>query len=198
MYFSNSQASRLLPMPAWPTTVTSRGLPLAGGGVEQLLAAGGAPRRGRRTAARGRLARARRRAGPTTRSARQAGTGAALPLRSCSPASSKAIASAWPRWRAPRRRAPSPARPRTGGATAVLTRSPATMPWPVAPTVTAASPVRTPARRLESARSSPSARTASTRSSAARTARSASSSWAIGAPQTAITASPMNFSTVPP
>ena len=33
---------------------------------------------------------------------------------------------------------------------------------------------------------------------AARTARSASSSWAIGAPQTAITASPMNFSTVPP
>ena len=28
--------------------------------------------------------------------------------------------------------------------------------------------------------------------------RSASSSWAIGAPQTAITASPMNFSTVPP
>ena len=42
------------------------------------------------------------------------------------------------------------------------------------------------------------ARTASTSSSAARTARSASSSCAIGAPQTAITASPMNFSTVPP
>ena len=40
--------------------------------------------------------------------------------------------------------------------------------------------------------------TASTRSMAARTARSASSSRAIGAPQTAITASPMNFSTVPP
>ena len=35
-------------------------------------------------------------------------------------------------------------------------------------------------------------------SRAARTARSASSSWAVGAPQTAITASPMNFSTVPP
>src|SRR5262249_14784412 len=32
----------------------------------------------------------------------------------------------------------------------------------------------------------------------ARTARSASSSRATGAPQTAITASPMNFSTVPP
>ena len=34
--------------------------------------------------------------------------------------------------------------------------------------------------------------------SAARTARSGSSSWAVGAPKSAITASPMNFSTVPP
>ena len=34
--------------------------------------------------------------------------------------------------------------------------------------------------------------------SAARTARSASSSWSCGIPNTAITASPMNFSTVPP
>jgi hypothetical protein len=33
---------------------------------------------------------------------------------------------------------------------------------------------------------------------AARTARSASSSCAVGAPKTAMTASPMNFSTVPP
>ncbi|OLE30652.1 MAG: hypothetical protein AUG43_02675 [Actinobacteria bacterium 13_1_20CM_3_68_10] len=33
---------------------------------------------------------------------------------------------------------------------------------------------------------------------AARTARSGSSSWAIGAPKSATTASPMNFSTVPP
>ena len=41
-------------------------------------------------------------------------------------------------------------------------------------------------------------RTASTRSRPARTARSASSSWATGAPHTAMTASPMNFSTVPP
>ena len=35
-------------------------------------------------------------------------------------------------------------------------------------------------------------------SSAARTARSASSSWSRGTPNTAITASPMNFSTTPP
>jgi hypothetical protein len=40
--------------------------------------------------------------------------------------------------------------------------------------------------------------TASTRSSAARTARSASSSFATSVLHTAITASPMNFSTVPP
>ena len=60
--------------------------------------------------------------------------------------------------------------------------------------------VSTPARARSAGApsSSPSAATAATRSSAARTARSASSSVAIGAPQTAITASPMNFSTVPP
>ena len=69
------------------------------------------------------------------------------------------------------------------------------MPWFVAPSVTAASPVSTPAR---ASMPGPSVRTASTSSSPARTARSASSSWAVGAPQTAITASPMNFSTVPP
>jgi hypothetical protein len=38
----------------------------------------------------------------------------------------------------------------------------------------------------------------SSTASPARTARSASSSCAAGAPNTAITASPMNFSTVPP
>ena len=92
-----------------------------------------------------------------------------------------------------------------GGATdwsrlAVLTRSPATMPWFVAPSVTAASPVSTPARASRPRPSAPgsSARTDSIRSSAARTARSASSSWATGVPHTAMTASPMNFSTVPP
>ena len=61
--------------------------------------------------------------------------------------------------------------------------------------LTAASPVRTPARAW---RAGSSAGIASTSSSAARTARSASSSFATGAPQTAMTASPMNFSTVPP
>src|SRR5436190_8693872 len=67
---------------------------------------------------------------------------------------------------------------------AVLTRSPATIPWPSAPSVTAASPVSTPARARSSGApsSSPSAETTATRSSAARTARSASSSCATGVP----------------
>ena len=78
---------------------------------------------------------------------------------------------------------------------AVFTMSPATIPWFVAPSVTATSPVSTPAL---AGTPGPSAPTASTSSSAARTARSASSSWAVGVPHTAITASPMNFSTTPP
>ena len=73
--------------------------------------------------------------------------------------------------------------------------SPATIPWFVAPIVTAVSPVSTPARASSPG---PSAFTAATRSRAARTARSASFSRAIGVPHTAITASPMNFSIVPP
>ena len=117
-----------------------------------------------------------------------------LALEDPLPAGSKAIAPAAARCVA------SPTRTTPGAAAdwrrdAVLTRSPATMPSFVAPIVTAASPVRTPARaRMPGPRD----RTASTTSSAARTARSASSSRAIGAPQTAMTASPMNFSTVPP
>ena len=46
--------------------------------------------------------------------------------------------------------------------------------------------------------SRPSSAIASRIARPARTARSGSSSWAAGAPNTAMTASPMNFSTVPP
>ena len=83
----------------------------------------------------------------------------------------------------------------------MLTTSPATIPSPRsgrAPRATTASPVVTAAR---TATSRPSPRKASIVSrirNAARTARSASSSCATGAPKTAMTASPMNFSTVPP
>jgi hypothetical protein len=56
-------------------------------------------------------------------------------------------------------------------------------------------PTRTPQRDANSSFSPPSAAPIS---SAARMARSASSSCSVGTPNTAITASPMNFSTVPP
>ena len=83
---------------------------------------------------------------------------------------------------------------------AVLTASPATIPSPVAPTDTATSPVTIPTRiaRSGTPTSSPSAVTVASSSRPARTARSASSPRATGTPHTAITASPMNFSTTPP
>ena len=82
----------------------------------------------------------------------------------------------------------------------MFTASPATIPSPTAPSVTATSPVTTPARTASpgTPASAPSSPTAATRSSAVRTARSASPSAATGVPHTAITASPMNFSTTPP
>jgi len=79
--------------------------------------------------------------------------------------------------------------------TADLVVEPLTMPWLLAPRVTAASPVMTATRAWMLG---PRTVTPETSSSAARTARSASSSWATGVPHTAMTASPMNFSTIPP
>jgi len=59
------------------------------------------------------------------------------------------------------------------------------------------SPVLTPIRNPRAA-VAPSAATASRSATAALSARSGSSSWARGTPKTAMTASPMNFSSVPP
>ena len=86
---------------------------------------------------------------------------------------------------------------------AVFTTSPATMASPCdgrADSVTTASPVFTAPRMLSSSsgRSALRAVTASRTASAARTARSGSSPCEVGAPKTAITASPTNFSTRPP
>ena len=138
------------------------------------------------------------RSAPTTRSARHSSTGCDLPLSSKLPAASWAIAASVAR------RVASSTSTVPGSAAAwiravVLTTSPATMPWPSAPSVTATLPVETPARSARSTpASAPSACTAETRSSAVRTARSASSSCATGAPHSATTASPMNFSSTPP
>ena len=147
--------------------------PLAAGGVEQvleqaqLLVAADERRLERLAPVRARRARRRRAARATPAPA------PALPLSVCSPAGSNAIAR---RRRALRRLADEHGpgrRRRDWSRLAVLTRSPATMPWFVAPIVTAASPVRTPARAWIPG---PRLVTASTSSSAARTARSASSS----------------------
>ena len=197
LYLLNSHASRLLPMPASPEIATSRAR-------RSRATAWYASRRSRNSVSRptngGSSASARPapRTRATTRSARNAGTGAALPFSDVSPAGSNAIASSVAA------RVDSPTSTVPGRATdcsraAVFTRSPATSPWSTAPSVTAASPVSTPARATSSRPSArPTSATDATRSRAARTARSASSSCATGAPQTAMTASPMNFSTVPP
>ena len=86
---------------------------------------------------------------------------------------------------------------------AVFITSPAAIPSPSTardPRTTRASPVFTAVRMWRSSHSCSafSASTALLIASAARTARSGSSSWATGAPKSATTASPMNFSTVPP
>ena len=86
---------------------------------------------------------------------------------------------------------------------AVLTTSPATIASPIsalAPSETIASPVLTATLTCRSSWGSAAFITATAlwTASAARTPRSGSSPCATGAPKTAITASPMNFSTVPP
>ena len=197
MYLRSSQASRLLPMPPWPVTDRSR------------------TRRSREVAWRKSLSRRSSSSRPTngasmpslrpwpprsatTRRARHAGTGAGLPLRSCSPAGSKAIAA--------RRGALGGLADEDGAG-----RRHRLEPGRGVHHVAGDHPLADRADRdgglagedagpqLERlvARLAPRWRTASTRSRAVRTARSASSSCATGVPQTAITASPMNFSTVP-
>ena len=86
---------------------------------------------------------------------------------------------------------------------ATFTASPVTKPWPREESPAITSPVFTPVRarsRTPHRASSCSFSSASAvrMSTAARTARSASSSRTVGMPKTAITASPMYFSTVPP
>ena len=195
MYFSNSQASRDLPIPAMPMTSTS------------------CARRSSAEAWKSSF---------TSRSSRSRPTnGASRPAERSAPRDAGDDAQRAPELhrlglalqlvqrRRPRRRSrprcarfvDSPTRTVPGSAARLDPRGrvdevAGDHALALAPSVTAASPVSTPARAP--AASGSSSGTAATRSSAARTARSASSSCATGAPQTAMTASPMNFSTVPP
>ena len=182
-----------MPIPAGPMTLTRRGRRSRLVAAYRSLSARSSSSRPTKGASRASL-RLRPPRPATTRRARQAGTGLALPRRTWSPAGSKAIA------REAARQVASPTSTVPAAATdwsrdAVLTRSPATIPWLVAPDRDRGLAGEDPRPRLDGG---PNALTASSSSRAARTARSASSSRATGAPQTAITASPMNFSTVPP
>ena len=147
-YFSSSQASRLLPMPAWPTSDTRRAAPLAPDRVELLLQEAQlvGPADERRLEG----------VGPPGAAAladdtdRQPGRDGRRPCPSA-PGRRRGRTRSRPRRRS---RVASPTRTPPGGATdwsraAVLTRSPVTIPWPSAPRVTAASPVRTPTRTCE-------------------------------------------------
>ncbi len=118
-----------------------------------------------------------------------AGTGSAFP-RSRSGSIASTSAAAPTRSTVGRPSSTSPGCAACSSRAAMLTASPVARRSSV-PVIT--SPVMTPMRP-----SRPSAGSASRISAAARTARSASSSCSSGTPNTAITASPMNFSTVPP
>ncbi len=137
-----------------------------------------------------------------TETRRNAGTGRALPLAFTGSTDSAVIASRT------RRHVGSPMRTSPGFAAcssraAVLTVSPVTSVWPEAGSPATTSPVVMPVRVsicTPCAVASSALRVASDSRicTAARTARSASSSCSTGMPKTAMTASPMNFSTVPP
>src|SRR6266498_2262820 len=132
---------------------------------------------------------------------RQRETGSVLPLTETGSSSSYST-----RFLVPRYVPSATTIPPTGAISwrraAVFTTTPATIPSPTASALSATtvSPVVMPMR---TARSSPGASSfissmARSMANAHRTARSGSSSWTMGAPNTATTASPMNFSTVPP
>ena len=127
-------------------------------------------------------------------------SGASLPFARIGSTSSHAIECRQAAWVA------SPSSTPAGGAAAcslaaTFTASPITVSSrrPSGPTgAKMTSPVLIPALTQSPPKSAASSSARRWISRAARTARSASSSWAIGAPNTAISASPMTLSTMPP
>ena len=180
-----SATSRDLPIPAGPISVNRRLLLVATTSSKS----GGAARaraRGRPSGARGGV-----RHRPRWRRGGAAGAPSPGPLFPFNVSSSGSVVTASRTRRklsSPSRISPAPAACSSRAAT--LTASPVTS---VSPSPATTAPVLTPIRA-----SSPSSCTTSRNSTAARVARSASSSVATGIPNTAITASPTNFSTLPP
>ena len=199
VYLLNSQARRLLPMPAWPDERDEARLAIAARSRGTSRAGGGTPSRGRRTAAPSASERPTPPILPTTRRARNAATGALLPLRH---GVAGRLVGDRLRGRPPRLLADQDGlrrghRLEARGRVDEVAGHEALVRGPDGHRRLAGEDARAQAQ-VGARRRSPRARIDPTRSSAARTARSASSSWATGAPQTAITASPMNFSIVPP
>ena len=180
---SASVTSRDLPTPASPTMVTSSHCAPARACSQ--LARMCSSSRSRPT----KRVSCERSGTGSTETSRYAATGSALPFNvSGSTGSASTAARTSSIVGAPIRRSPGAAA--CSRRAAVLTASPVASRSDVPVTT---SPVFTPIRPRM-----PSAGSASRISTAARQARSASSSCVSGTPNTAITASPMNFSTVPP
>ena len=197
---SSSWTRRLLPMPGMPTSVTRCGVRAARTRCRAPVSPPSSCTRPTRGARPGPERSTPKRARGATAS--HAGTGRLLPFASTGSTSRYSIT------RSVARNVCSPTSTPPRGAAAwsraqVLTGSPLTIASPACgreSSETSVSPVLMPTRTSSpsAASSSPSSATASTSANAARTARSGSSSCATGAPKTATTASPMNFSTVPP
>ncbi len=194
----NSCVRRDLPSPAAARTVTRRHLLseiACSSSPARLASSRSRPKRGRPSG--------RRSPSPSRMErTRYAGTGSGLPLSSSFPTGSTSTASRTSRY------VDWPMRMPRGGAAcsrraATLTTSPVASRCPLVLSPATTSPVFTPVRWV---RRTPQRRWSSSFSAsrpvcisaAARTARSASSSWIAGRPKTAMIASPMYFSTVPP
>ena len=181
MYFSSSQASRLLPIPAIPRIETSRARrsrAVAWSSSLSRRSSSSRPTNGPRGGSSGRPAAA----GDDPRRAPGRDRQLLAPELLVADAARRRSPMPRPNGRLADEDGPRLART-DWSRDAVFTRSPATMPWPSAPSATAASPVITaPRTAIDEPSGACIAPTASTRSSAARTARSASSSNATGRP----------------
>ena len=196
MALRSSRASRDLPMPATPVSVTIAGVRVA---MTSTNASRSAPSSAARPTSE--LRAPPRRTGLRATS-RQAATRSDLPFRRIgSTRSRRALPRSSRSVIGPMRISPGPAADSRRWAT--LTGSPSVNGSPSGVVLTAISPVFTPvwvtSRTSHDAARSPLRSSSAVRiSSAARAARTTSSSCRTGTPNTAMTASPMNFSTVPP
>ncbi len=196
----NSAASRDLPTPGSPSSVNRWQLRCA---TDRSQASSSCCSSSRRPISRALPGRLTASGSGSTPASRQTASGCDLPLTVMGSTGCAVTYGAATRWvTAPSRMPPSGACCSSRAAT--FTVSPETIAWPSPNSREySTSPVFTPIRSRSRARRAGSSAAfspsmARCMSQAARTPRSTSSSCTRGTPKTAITASPMNFSTVPP